>query len=76
MLRPNRDRLSIAFVATCPPRQCGIATFSKDLEQAVKAVDKSIGLQWAAIDEAGSSHRYGPEVRWRACAQPKPPRAA
>ena len=44
--------LSIAFVATCPPRQCGIATFSSDLERALKASDPSVLIQWAAINEA------------------------
>ncbi len=59
------DHLSIAFVATCPPRQCGIATFSKDLEQALKAADGTVRIKWAAINEATSIHPYGPEVRWR-----------
>jgi glycosyltransferase involved in cell wall biosynthesis len=57
--------LSIAFVATCPPRQCGIATFSSDLDRALKAADPSVLIQWAAINEATSIHPYGPEVRWR-----------
>jgi glycosyltransferase involved in cell wall biosynthesis len=57
--------LSIAFVATCPPRQCGIATFSGDLEQALKATDPSVLIQWAAINEATSIHPYGPQVHWR-----------
>jgi len=64
---PGKERereLSIAFVATCPPRQCGIATFSKDLEGALKAADGSVRIQWAAINEATSIHPYGPEVRW------------
>jgi len=57
--------LSVAFVATCPPRQCGIATFSSDLELALKAADESVLIQWAAINEATSIHLYGPQVRWR-----------
>jgi glycosyltransferase involved in cell wall biosynthesis len=57
--------LSIALVATCPPRQCGIATFSSDLERALKSADPSVLIQWAAINEAMSIHPYGPEVRWR-----------
>jgi glycosyltransferase involved in cell wall biosynthesis len=57
--------LSIGFVATCPPRQCGIATFSSDLERALKAADPAVRIQWAAINEATSIHPYGPEVRWR-----------
>jgi glycosyltransferase involved in cell wall biosynthesis len=57
--------LSIAFVATCPPRQCGIATFSSDLERALKSADASVLIQWAAINEATSIHPYGSQVRWR-----------
>jgi glycosyltransferase involved in cell wall biosynthesis len=57
--------LSVAFVATCPPRQCGIATFSRDLEQALLAADASTRIAWAAINEATSIHPYGPEVHWR-----------
>src|SRR6266851_3997881 len=57
--------LSIALIATCPPRQCGIATFSSDLERALKSADPSVLIQWAAINEATSIHPYGPEVRWR-----------
>jgi glycosyltransferase involved in cell wall biosynthesis len=56
--------LSVAFVATCPPRQCGIATFAKDLERALKAADHSVHVSWAAINEATSLHTYGSEVRW------------
>jgi glycosyltransferase involved in cell wall biosynthesis len=52
-------------VATCPPRQCGIATFSRDLEQALIAADPSARIHWAAINEATSIHPYGPEVVWR-----------
>jgi glycosyltransferase involved in cell wall biosynthesis len=63
-LVPQRS-LSIAFVATCPPRQCGIATFSRDLERALHSADRSVLIQWAAINEATSIHPYGPEVRWR-----------
>ena len=57
--------LSIAFVATCPPRQCGIATYSSDLERAIKTADPSVLIQWAAINEATSIHLYEPKVRWR-----------
>lgn len=51
-------------MATCPPRQCGIATFAKDLEGALKAAERSVSIHWAAINEPSCSHAYGPEVRW------------
>ncbi|MBM2810093.1 MAG: hypothetical protein HW416_852 [Chloroflexi bacterium] len=57
--------LSVAFVSTCPPRQCGIATFARDLERALKAADHSVHVDWAAINEAMSIHAYGSEVKWR-----------
>ena len=59
------NRLKIGLVGTCPPRQCGIATFSKDLERAIHTADPSVRIHWAAINEAASLHVYGPEVRWR-----------
>src|SRR5262245_4566721 len=57
--------LSIAFVATCPPRQCGIATFSADLGQAIREADPRVRVRWTAIDDTGSALRYGPEVTQR-----------
>jgi polysaccharide biosynthesis protein PslF len=57
--------LSVAFVATCPPRQCGIATFTSDLATAVKAAHPTVCISLAAINAAESSHPYGPEVRWQ-----------
>lgn len=57
--------LSVAFVATAPPRQCGIATFTQDLARAVKAADPGVRISWAAINDAASIYPYGPEVRWR-----------
>ena len=57
--------LSVGLVSTCPPRQCGIPTFSKDLEHAIQMADPSVSIRWAAINEATSLHAYGPEVLWR-----------
>lgn len=57
--------ISVGFVSTCPPRQCGIATFASDLERALKSADGSVLIQWTAINEPTSIHPYGPEVRWR-----------
>lgn len=65
--RPAQQRrpLRIAFVSTVPPRQCGIATFTADLAAAVRIADPRTQMRWVAINEQGSIHPYGPEVRWR-----------
>jgi len=60
-----RTAFTVGLVSTCPPRQCGIATFSKDLERAIHTADPAVRIYWAAINEAMSLHAYGPEVRWR-----------
>lgn len=57
--------LSVTFVASCPPRQCGIATFTSDLARAVRTADPTARMSWAAINSAESILPYGPEVRWR-----------
>lgn len=62
---PAGRPLRVAFVSTCPPRQCGIATFTSDLARAVKAADPTVRIRWAAINLAQSIYPYGPEVRWR-----------
>lgn len=61
----RRSNLSVALVATCPPRQCGIATFTSDLAGALLALDPILTVSRVAIDEPIPVHRYGPEVRWR-----------
>jgi glycosyltransferase involved in cell wall biosynthesis len=60
-----RAPISIALVATCPPRQCGIATFTSDLARSIVATDAAATVSWAAIDQPWPAHEYGSEVRWR-----------
>jgi glycosyltransferase involved in cell wall biosynthesis len=57
--------LHIALVSTSPPRQCGIATFTSDLAEAMQTADPKARFSWAAIDEEHSIHTYGSQVRWR-----------
>jgi len=60
-----RAPISIALVATCLPRQCGIATFTSDLARSIVATDAAATVSWAAVDQPWLTHDYGPEVRWR-----------
>lgn len=53
------------FMGSFPPRECGIATFTKDV---VDSFDRTFGTksEIIAIDEPGGEHReYGPEVAAR-----------
>ena len=43
-----RTDLTVDPFGTCPPRQCGIATFARDLEHAIQAADPSVRIRWAA----------------------------
>jgi glycosyltransferase involved in cell wall biosynthesis len=54
----------VAVVSTFPPRRCGIATFSRDL---CDALDDSGRLRThvVAIDEPGVPAAYPARVRWR-----------
>ncbi len=52
----------VLFLGSYPPRECGIATFTRDM---VEAFDRQFGTrsQVVAIDEPGGDvRRYGPEV--------------
>ncbi len=58
-------RLNVAVLTTAPPRQCGIATFSGNLCEAIRRADSRVELSFAAIERPGSTDQYGKDVRWR-----------
>ena len=57
--RPRR----IAVVGNHLPRQCGIATFTSDLCDAIAAEFGTNGLQVCAVNDEDSSYRYPERVR-------------
>ena len=57
--RPRR----IAVIGSHPPRQCGIATFTSDLCDAIAAEFGASGLQVCAVNDAHSSFPYPARVR-------------
>ncbi len=68
-LRDSDDRLSrratVAFVSTYPPRECGIAAFTRDLVGALTRGTPPVTALVAAMDEDVVARTYPPHVRWR-----------
>jgi len=56
--------IDIDVVATFPPREDGIATFTRDLLEAVCADEVGITARIAAITDPGSYYAYPRQVRW------------
>ena len=54
-----------ALVGSYLPRQCGIATFSKDLRDAVAAETGQLQASVIAIDDNAAGYAYPDEVRFQ-----------
>ena len=52
----------VAFVGSYPPRRCGIATFTRDLAQAVGDAGGGPRPMILAVTDPGGQHDYPPEV--------------
>jgi glycosyltransferase involved in cell wall biosynthesis len=57
----TRKRLKVALISSCLPRQCGIATFSASLSQALGKIMGRDSTCFLALNH-NESHRYPPEV--------------
>jgi glycosyltransferase involved in cell wall biosynthesis len=63
------DRISgavhrVALLGNHLPRQCGIATFTTDLTDAISSTFPDIECAVVAMNDAGRSHSYGDRVRF------------
>jgi glycosyltransferase involved in cell wall biosynthesis len=56
--------LHLGVVSTFPPREDGIATFTRDLLEAVTGEPSHITARIAAITDPGSYYEYPRQVRW------------
>ena len=53
---------AILFVGSFPPRECGVATFTKDVVDSYDRLTGSRSSVVAIDDPSGCAYRYGPEV--------------
>ena len=61
---PHADDLPIAFLGTYPPRMCGIATFTRDLSDAVMSADEGVRATVLAMTDADSTYEQPERVRF------------
>jgi len=59
------DEKRIAYVSTYPPRECGIANFTKDLTDAVDRLHEFRPSVVIAINEKGAIYKYDGRVRFQ-----------
>ncbi len=53
----------VTYMASYPPRECGIATFTKDLVEAIDSTYSGHPGKIVALNESQGTYRYGQEVR-------------
>jgi len=56
--------LRVAFIGNALPRRCGIATFTTDLELAIRHLDDVAQTAIIAMCDPGGQYAFPPHVRW------------
>ena len=59
------EKISIAFLGSYVPRECGIATYTKDLIHSMSELKAFRSPSVIAINEPGAIHHYGRRVRFQ-----------
>ena len=57
------DAVRVAYLSTYPPRECGIATFTKDLVDAIDELNE-FKSSVVAVNEKGAIYDYDRRVKW------------
>lgn len=55
----------VALIGTYVPRRCGIATFTKDLRDALEGSGEDVSTLVVAMDDTPEGYAYPPEVRFQ-----------
>jgi glycosyltransferase involved in cell wall biosynthesis len=55
----------VAYLSTYPPRECGIATFTKDLLDAIDELNKLRPSAVIAVNEKETIYNYDRRVKWQ-----------
>lgn len=58
LLTPTSTVQHAALIGNFPPRRCGIATFTADLQSALARADPSVRFSMIAMNDPGQRHRY------------------
>jgi polysaccharide biosynthesis protein PslF len=59
------EKKRVAYLSTYPPRECGIATFTKDLTDSIDKLEKFKPSVLIAINEKDDIYNYDRRVKWQ-----------
>ncbi len=65
LLRPAQPLRRVVLIGSFPPRRCGIATFTCDVLDALKAAAPSLDCSVVAMTDEGGGYDYGAEVMFQ-----------
>jgi glycosyltransferase involved in cell wall biosynthesis len=54
----GKNRINIAFVSSYLPRPCGIATFTDDLIQSIRQINKNVKMEVIAVTDPKKEYNY------------------
>jgi glycosyltransferase involved in cell wall biosynthesis len=62
---PSRQAAEVVMFTSFPPRECGIATFSQDLRNAIcRLYEDTVTVSIGALEHKNIAHHYSPEVKY------------
>ncbi len=64
-LKPSLAKGSVAYISSYPPRECGIATFTRDLIDSIDEHKELGSSKVIAINEKGTLYDYEKRVKWQ-----------